>query len=248
MRAPLAWALAALVGAAMAGAAVGCGTPPVPATPAPDGAATTGAIFGVVRDRISGEPLSFATVIASPAAGSPASDRADTTDSAGGFRLAQLPPGEYEVMVYYAELALRWQYAIVGAGEEIRMDIVIDTTSGAAAPESPGAPANVPAAAATRARGSIDGTVVDERTREPIEGAVVTVTSPRLRDALMAVSDSAGKYRVHGVPPDTYTVSVFYSLIDYGQIEFRRTGVGVGRGQTAIVPILLDTNVQAAPR
>lgn len=240
----------ALVAAAVV---VGCacaGTPaPAPvapqaaATPAPDEAH----IVGRVRDARTGEPLSFATVMATPA-GTAEQGPNETTDGAGAFRLTGLQPGRYKVFVYYATMSVRWQDVELAAGQELELDIALET--GELDGPAPAARDEVDAgpdveARTTARRGAIAGRVVDDATGEELEGAVVAVTSPHMRDAQLAVVDEHGVFRIVGLPPGTYHVSVAYRLVDYGSIEVQRGNVEVKPGETTQVALRLDTSVRA---
>ncbi len=232
-------------------AAVGCGhaAPRGAAPPAPV-PETTGVIAGVVRDRASQETLSFATVNATPAGAEVrAAEHTETTSARGEFAIRGLPPGTYVVNVYYANVSVRWQTVDVTAGGTVDLDIDISleqaaTTPFAADTDASDAPTQADHGG-TRKRGNITGEVVDEKTGEKLEGAVVAATSPHLRDAQLAVTDETGTYRIIGVPPGTYKLSVYYRLVDYGYIEVQRNNVQVSGGQTTTVPLKLDTNVQA---
>jgi len=60
---------------------------------------------------------------------------------------------------------------------------------------------NVPAAqVATAEGGAIVGTVVDSKTGEPLIGATVIVTSPKLKETQTAITDDKGTYRLGGLP------------------------------------------------
>ncbi len=73
-------------------------------TPAAAQSSTTGAIQGVIVDSSSGEKLAGVTVIAT----SPSLAQAQTaiTDDSGGYKISDLPPGDYLVTFYYADITL----------------------------------------------------------------------------------------------------------------------------------------------
>jgi hypothetical protein len=75
----------------------------------------------------------------------------------------------------------------------------------------------------------LTGTVVDAASKKPIADVVVTVTSPNLQGEQMVVTDSAGLYRVPGLPPGTYVVRLEKESFR----PFEREGIGL-RADTTI--------------
>src|SRR5262249_53176168 len=84
--------------------------------------------------------------------------------------------------------------------------------------------------------GVLDGTVTDA-SGAVVVGATVTVTNSAGK-AGAAVSDSAGKFRITGLAPGQYTLSVTMK----GFTEFKTEGLNVNPGET----ITLDAQLQAA--
>ncbi len=76
---------------------------------------TTGAISGAVTDSASGEKLAGVTVIAT----SPSLPQAQTaiTDENGQYKITDLPPGDYLVTFYYAEITLERGGIAVGVSK-----------------------------------------------------------------------------------------------------------------------------------
>lgn len=228
---------------------VACGGPGVgPTTPAPD-PSTTGTITGKVRDRSTGASLSFATVVASPAGtGERAPANTATTGGGGNFEIVGLPPGAYDVIVYYADVDVRWQRIDVEAGDQLELDIEINAAGGEPqeiATASSRAPTQT-GSAGKGGRGILTGTIVDQASGEPLEGATVAATVDLTTSAQIALADEDGKFLIVGLRPGTYKLSIFYRLIDYGDIEVSITNVEISGGKTTRVPIRLDTSVRAA--
>ena len=61
-------------------------------------------------------------------------------------------------------------------------------------------------ALAQQGTGVIQGVVTDGVTRAPLEGVVVTVTSPVLQGGEIAATDASGFYRVSNLPPGIYSL------------------------------------------
>jgi hypothetical protein len=85
------------------------------ATPSAPAHAGGGAIQGVVTDKRSGEALAGVTVVAI----SKQSSQSQTaiTDDRGYYKIADLPPGEYLVSFYYADLTVQASGVVVADGK-----------------------------------------------------------------------------------------------------------------------------------
>src|SRR5690349_3321384 len=75
---------------------------------------TTGAIRGTVTDGKNGDKLAGVTVIVT----SPALSQTQTaiTDENGAYQVGQLPPGDYLVTFYYADITVERSGVRVGVG------------------------------------------------------------------------------------------------------------------------------------
>jgi hypothetical protein len=112
------------------------------AAPAPDPEVGegTGDVDVHVVDQV-GQPLADATIVATSPALQGTSH--DESDEAGWARLRLLPPGAYEVVLYYGPIKVNVA-AVVVAGSATRIDFRIDTRAmsryyeTAAAPRDPG--------------------------------------------------------------------------------------------------------------
>ncbi len=89
---------------------------------------TTGAVRGIVTDKATGDAVAGATVIATGPALQ--GQQAEITDSAGFYFLANLPPGAYQVTVYYAEAKFTRTNVPVQLGKVAKVNIGIDTQAG----------------------------------------------------------------------------------------------------------------------
>ena len=85
---------------------------------------TSGAIQGVVVDAKTGEKLPGVTVIAT----SPATAQTQTaiTDENGVYRITELPPGEYLVTFYYADITLERSGIYVGVNKTVSVTQKLD--------------------------------------------------------------------------------------------------------------------------
>src|SRR3954469_23825112 len=88
------------------------------------------------------------------------------------------------------------------------------------------------AAAAQSGQGSLRGYVRDEQ-GGVLPGVTVTATSPALLAAVVAVSDSAGYYRLNNLPPGTYVVAADLT----GFAAYKREGILMRAGSTFNVDI-----------
>src|SRR5690349_23365587 len=90
--------------------------------------------------------------------------------------------------------------------------------------------------AQTSTTGSIEGSVTDS-TGASVPGVAVKVTSPNLISPRTVTTDDGGRYKILGLPPGRYTVSV---EADKGFAKFERTDVEVNLSHTSSVEIQLQ--------
>ena len=173
-----------------------------------------GRLEGLVTDSVHTRPLAGARVVALAADARPDTRRTASTDSLGRYRLDSLPPGRYLVglespLLDSLEITIPAREATVTEGAVATADLALPPAaklrsavcSGATLPDD---------------RGVLYGHVVDAATEAPLAGAVVTVawreltvdrttlrSESNLRTASVA-ADSAGWYRVCGVPTGTW--------------------------------------------
>ena len=221
---------------------LGCGPtagvkPAAPTTTTATTTAPTGAaIVGTVRDAASAKPLSFVSVTAVSAAEQRSTD---TSKSDGSYRLEGLDAGSYTIIATYSDHTIRYDEVAVPATGDVTVDISFDTDDEShvdftAKPNAPSEPS------ASRRSGGIRGVVRDLASKELLPGAVVAATTPALRDARMAIADDDGAYLLPGLPPGTYTLSVYYHLVDRGNIELRRSNITIAAGEIKVVDLDLD--------
>ncbi|MBV8759808.1 MAG: TonB-dependent receptor [Deltaproteobacteria bacterium] len=110
--------------AALTGAGALVGTHLVHPTSARAQSATSGAVQGVVADAASGEPLPGVTVIVT----SPAIAQTQTaiTDEKGFYKITELPPGEYLVTFYYADITLERSGIYIGVNKTVSVSQKLD--------------------------------------------------------------------------------------------------------------------------
>jgi Ca-activated chloride channel family protein len=106
------------------------------------------------------------------------------------------------------------------------------------------------AAPALAQTGTILGTVIDVKSRQPVPDAVVTATSPNLQGEQTVVTDAHGNYRIPGLPPGVYTLRFEkeqYKPYARGDIQLRlnrtvRVNVELQPG-----PLAEEIEITAAP-
>lgn len=209
--------------------------------PKPDG------IAGVVVDAATGDPISFVTVIAR----SPLSTRthSQTTAADGSFHLSGLRTGTYQVLASLGNQMTEYVGVPVRAGTQARLMIRLDLRAqGPVAAIPYRAVSAVPALpqrnTPSRAIGTIEGSVRNAKTKELLPGAVIGASSAALDEPRLAVADHHGRYRLVGLPPGTYVVSIYYTVVDRGNVEVRRGDVKVHGGKATLLDLLLDTEAQ----
>jgi len=222
-------------------AAAGCGSRTGPgAQPASDldggrAGGPTGTIAGAVRDVANGEPIAFAAIEAISADQRRA---VDTSGAAGEFRL-RLPPGRYQLSATFGDLHTALPEVVVLEGRVTRIHIDLDSRAPLSGPGGP-------SAVAATSTGEIAGRVTDGvgARAVPFAGAVVAAMAPGLADAPMAISDQRGRYRLRGLRPGRYDLTVYYQLVDRGAIELRRSDIEVVAGRATHVDLELDLRRQ----
>jgi hypothetical protein len=227
MRPRIAVAIVALGLAAGCGARAHESTAPVGPPPG------LGRLGGVVRDAATGAPLAFARVLVHGGARS-----ADELSDAAGRFAVDLPPDAYAVEATFGKARARVPDVVVLERRTIELALELESTPRAAPPSAgeTGATAD--------ATGGIHGVVYDASSGERFVGAVISATTPSLTDAVMAMADERGAYHLFGLPPGRYQVSVYYHLVDRGNLELRRGDVAVVAGRSTTVDLAMDLRVQ----
>jgi hypothetical protein len=254
-------------------AAIGSGCGARPASPtaaptsdldgaAPDGAAPdapTGSLAGSVRDVATGETVAFAAIEAVAvcegegwgsreralrARGHPEPEdncgrrAVDTSGAAGEFNLT-LPPGRYRLTAAFGDLRAELPDVVVMERRVTRIYIDLDSRPALAGPRGDGA-------IAAEATGEIAGQITEGvgASATPFAGAVISAMAPGVANAPMAMSDQRGRYRLRGLRPGRYDLTVYYQLVDRGAIELRRTDIEVRAGRATHVDLELDLRTQ----
>jgi hypothetical protein len=141
---------------------------------------TTVVLIGAVVDALTGQPLSGVSVSVTGSA------LQASTDTAGLFRLADLPPGELALDV-----------ALVGyQGVHVSLTAPVGTADLGTI--------RLPPAANSELTTSVAGTVTDSGTGVPLAGASVTIESL----GKGALTGADGTYRIDGITQNTFTVAV----------------------------------------
>ncbi len=238
------WGLATALALATA-----CSHPAPPRAPARTG----GTIAGSVRDASSGDALSFADIeITEWGSMKDRTVRSASSLANGQFALTGLRKGLYMVDIRYGEHRVRVFAVPVDVQDTTQLKVTIDTgaltsdrsyqyVNMAKNPVATAKPAELEQRRIAAARtGAIHGVVTEIASKQRLPGAVVAATTPGVRDAQLAIADGKGAYQLRGLPPGTYTLSVYYHLVERGNIEVRRTGVAVSAGHETVVDLQLD--------
>ena len=89
--------------------------------------------------------------------------------------------------------------------------------------------------------GDFAGIIVDRKSREPLVGAVIAISSPALVSQESAIADEAGRFRFGGLPPGTYTATIFF-----GSSQFNRPNLVVAAGKVLSATLGIDASVHAS--
>jgi outer membrane receptor protein involved in Fe transport len=86
------------------------------------------------------------------------------------------------------------------------------------------------------------GSVIDAETTRPVPEALVTVTSPALQGEQFVITDSAGFYRLPGLPPGVYRVRVDKDRYQsFEQVDVRLRAASTVRVNLVMLPETLRT-------
>ncbi len=213
---------------------------PVPVDPNAPVSPTLGAITVLSRDHDSGEVVAHADLALRGA-----ETRALTSSKYGFATFDRLRPGTYDLVATFAAQPYEIDGINVVANQTLYLDVVF--TLGRADPIKVRF-GDAHSAAIDKYRpkdinptlARIEGTVTESTSHVSVAGAVVTAQSPSSINALQAVTDDRGHYRIDDVPPGTYVVSADYSMGGRGQIEVRRSDIELVAGDAVIVPLAVE--------
>jgi len=229
----------------LAGTLLACGGASTATKKTPTNAAgpNAGGIDGVVLDAQTGTAVSFVSVIAKAADSK--RTYSHTTDGTGHFTLKALPPGTYQVMATYGSHTTRHiNVPVKRTGSthiHMRIDMRVKEAKVVPYKHTPAVPPPPQRVISKSSRGLIEGLVRNAKTKELLPGTVVGASSSVLPEPRLAVVDAKGRYRLPGLPPGTYVLSIYYTVVDRGNVEVRRGGVEVNKGKATIIDLMLDT-------
>jgi hypothetical protein len=218
------------------------------ASPALAQRARPGRVEGVVTDSVHSAPLAGALVLLVRRTSDTTISESRLTESDGRFSFAGLPPGEYVVALESAlldslDLALPSQAVTVEPGNRTHLALAIPSAATLRALVCPGV-------ILPEGTGALLGRLTDAQTARPLGGGVVsvgwsetTVDRATLRatntpEGADVKADSLGRFRVCGVPTDTY-LSLRASLGSHRELLLQLVvpdSAGVLRQDIALTP------------
>lgn len=192
-------------------AALGCIAHPLAAQSAP-----TGRLEGTITDSVHARPLAAATVLAIRVDTQPSVSDGATTDARGRYRVDSLPAGRYMVEFTSAfldslEITLPMREVTIVGGRTVRADFALPSGRTLRAAACPGL--TLPPET-----GAVVGRVVDADTDRPLVGAIIaaawyemsidraTLQASSVQRSGAVSTDSLGRYRLCGVPTDSWLV------------------------------------------
>ncbi len=191
-----------------------------------------GAIGGLARDLADGHPLSMVSVQAEQEGVRVAHD---ISDHEGNYRLGPLAPGYYDVRAKFASGRVFYESIHVVAHEQTKVNVDIDLrshTNTSSVIETGGA------------SGTIEGTVLDGPQGNPFPAVVVSLSADHMDDTVMSFSDENGRFQFRGLRPGVYAVGSFYTLVEQGNVEIRRSNIVVRPGETTVIEVVFDLRLR----
>ena len=192
---------------------------------------SAGHLSGAVQDD-EGRAISLADVVVSSETGK---EWNETSDASGRYQILNLEPGSYQVVVTHSG-----RFAVAN-GVSVIQGQTTDLAHRLAASGDSSADQH---AALESSAGIISGTILDASSREPLGGATVELSNPEMSEALFTLADENGTFRFPNISPATYVVSVYYSLVNKGNVEIRRSGVVVEKGLETKLTLEIDTEAR----
>jgi hypothetical protein len=186
------------------------------ASPLAAQSAGTGRLEGTITDSVHARPLASASVLAIRVDTQPSASAGATTDARGRYRLDSLPAGRYIVEFASAfldslEIIVPPREVTIVAGQMARADFALPSGRTLRAAACPGL--TLPPET-----GAVVGRVVDADTDEPLVGATIaaawyelsvdrtTLQPSNVQKSGAVPTDSLGRYRLCGVPTDSWLV------------------------------------------
>ena len=191
-----------------------------------------GAIGGIVRDAADGKPLSMVSIQAEQAGKRVAHD---ISDYEGRYRLGPLPPGRYDVSAKFTNARVQYKDITVETALETDVRVSIDL-------RDHGETSAVQATGGNY--GGIQGVVLDGPQGNPFPGIVVSLIGGNLEDVVMSMTDPEGAFHFRGLQAGVYAISSFYTLVEQGNVEVRKSNITVRSGETTSVQVALDLRLR----
>jgi hypothetical protein len=200
----------------LSSAVLGCVATVAGATSASAQSPRTGRLEGTITDGVHAAPLANANVLAVRIEPEPSLSSGVATDVRGRYRIDSLAPGRYMVdfaspLLDSLEIALPPRAVTVTEGRTSRLDFALPSGQTLRRAACPGL--TLP-----KATGAVVGRVLDADTELPLAGAKVAVSwqdisvdlkslqTSILERSGSVLTDSLGRYRLCGVPTDSWLV------------------------------------------
>ena len=228
---------------------------------------STGRIDGIVTDSVRAAPLSGALVLLARRTPDTTISLSGVSDAEGRFVFAGLPPGEYVVALESTfldslEVALPSQSVALTFGEERHLRFAIPSAATLRLLACP----DISLPAGT---GAVVGRVSDARDNRPLHGAALvirwrettvdpkTLHATELEQELEVKTDSLGRFRVCGVPTETYlelhASSMFhrelvlqFAVPELGGVVRQNVALGGGERTAALIGSVRGANAPLA--
>lgn len=204
---------------------------------------TTGGIFGLVRDKSSGEPLPTARVDLTPL--SQAAPATVALDDRGAFEHGALPPGTYTLTASYAAQRITVSGIAVDRGRMTPVDVAFDLGFDGDIAMTYDELTKQPLARyrlgdGSGATGKLEIIVESAGEAQRLAQVTVYLSAAQLNEPILLQTDAQGRALSPPLQSGIYELSAYYTEVRRGSLEQRKGGLAVSPGEVTVVPFRIE--------
>lgn len=204
---------------------------------------TTGGIFGLVRDKSSGEPLPAARVELAPLA--PGVAPALSLDGRGSFERGELTPGTYTLSATYAAQRITVSGIAVERGRMTPVDVAFDLGFDGDIAMTYDELTKQPLARyrlgdGRGTTGKLEIVVESAGEAQRLSQITVFLSAAQLGEPILLQTDAQGRALSPPLQSGIYELSAYYTEVRRGSLEQRKGGIAVSPGEVTVVPFRIE--------